>query len=224
MNKLTEQDLAKKVVTTLRDVGWEIYQEVETGFGRADIIARNKKITWVIECKMSFSISVIEQAWNHVRANHAHYVSVAVPQGKTGWFAKDICEKYGIGVLRVNMKGGEHGIIDESAKPRLNRKAKTMRLHRQQKTYCAAGSAKGGHWTPFKDTREKLVGLVKKMPKGIEFQEAIKKIDHHYSSFSSAKSCLLGFIGTVIPELRAKNINGKLMVFYVEQQTEQEKI
>jgi hypothetical protein len=38
MSKPTEQDLAAHVVSMLHEMGWEVFQEVETGWGRADIV------------------------------------------------------------------------------------------------------------------------------------------------------------------------------------------
>lgn len=211
--KPTEQDLAAHVVAMLHHMGWEVFQEVEgCGGGRADIVARNGKIIWVIECKMSFGLAVIEQAWNHVRYQTGHYVSVAVPGKSVGWFAEDICLKFGIGIIGVNMNGGTPL---ERLRPKFHRKSKCKaRLCEEQKTWCKAGSAAGGHYTSFKGTCRNLVNLVRQSPEGVAFAEAIKTIDHHYSSFGTAKSCLRGFIGTVIPELRAETVGGKLVLFY----------
>lgn len=220
--KPTEQDLAAHVVAMLHEMGWEVFQEVETGYGRADIVARRDKIIWVVECKMSFGLSVIEQAWNYIRGGQAHYVSVAVPYGGRKGFCRDVCRRYGIGVLTVNMKWNVPDVKEE-ARPSFNRKASGITLKEEHKTWCKAGSACGGHYTPFKGTVQSLVSLVTRHPEGLQFSEAIKKIDHHYSSFATAKTCLRGFIGTVIPELRVETVGGKLMVFINEGQEMAEK-
>lgn len=216
MSKPTEQDLAAHVVALLHEMGREVFQEVNTGWGRADIVARRGKILWVIECKMSFGLAVIEQAWNHVRGGRVHYVSVAVPKTNiNGWLAEDICKKFGFGIISVNLKHSQPE-TREDTRPMFNRKATGLPLHEEQKTWCMAGSACGGHYTPFKGTVRSLVSLVEKHPEGLPFADAIKKIDHHYSSFATAKTCLRGFIGTVIPELTVETVGGKLMVFLSE--------
>jgi hypothetical protein len=75
-----------------------------------------------------------------------------------------------------------------------------------------AGSNQGGHWTPFKSTRDTMISMVKKAP-GIPFKELLEKIDHHYASTASARSCLSKLIGTsVIPELKTEHRDGVLCV------------
>lgn len=213
--KYSEKDLAAIVVSDLTEQGWEIYQEVETGWGRADIVAKNGNILWVIECKMSFSLAVIEQAWNHIRSHKSHFVSVAVQVSKhVGKFAEEICKRFGIGILSVNLNRES---MTEKARPNFYRKANGLELHEEQKTWCLAGSQSGGgHYTPFKATVRDLVDLVRKHPEGLLFADAVKSIDHHYSSLATAKACLSKFIGVVIPNLRLETIDKKIYVFLNE--------
>lgn len=206
--KRSETDMASDVVRFLTDMGWEVYQEVEGPGGRCDIVAKRGQIQWAIECKLSFGMSVMEQAYNWLSQNRAHYVSVATPSLSMGWLQNRICLDYGIGVLGVRWNE-----IREIQKPRLNRKAKGFRLYEEQKTFCVAGGNSGGHFTPFKKTVHSMVRIVKNQP-GIEFSELIKLLDHHYRSVSSAKSCLRGFIGSdVMPDLKCEVVGGKLRVF-----------
>lgn len=211
--KFTESDLIKNLIPCLQDWGWDIYQEVEGPGGRVDIVAARGRIQWAIEAKLSFGLPVIEQAHNW--RTRCHYSSVAIPSGAgTGNFARGICQHHGIGILRVQM--WDVGCVTEAAKPRLNRRPLPLKLYEEQKTFCDAGSNRGGHWTPFKRTCRNLVDAVTKEP-GMEFKSLIKVLDHHYSSLSSARSCLLKFITTgVIPELRTEAIGGKLWVFLRE--------
>lgn len=215
-HKFTESDLAKVVVDALLEWGWEVYQEVQGHAGRCDIVARRGNILWGIECKMTFGLAVIEQAVNW--RGHCNYVSVATPY-RGSMFAQRLCKDYGIGILVVNLfsdDGTVSGEVREWEKGRLSRHTSPPDLHELQKTLCAAGSATGGHWTPFRQTVKSLVNAVKGTP-GVEFGELIKILDHHYSSFNTAKSCLRGFIGTdVIPELRTEIVGGKLCVFLRE--------
>jgi hypothetical protein len=203
----SETELAKIVVDKLHDWHWEVYQEVIYGPGRADIIAVNGKIRWGIECKASLGMAVIEQAYS--LKNYCHYTSIATPISRSQ-MPVIICSRFGIGMMTIYHMRDD---CTENLKPKLNRRPITMTLHDEQKTYCAAGSNQGGHWTAFKHTRDALIRYVRQHP-GAQFSDVIKQIDHHYSSLSTAKSCLRGFIGTsVIPELRTEIIERRLCVF-----------
>ena len=210
--RISETDLAKIVIELLSEWGWDVYQEVQGHGGICDIVGKRGNILWAIECKKSFGLAVIEQAHNWIK--YAHYSSVAVPQTRDGYFAEQICREYGIGVFRIK---GE--TPRETIRPKMHRAIIPLHLYEEQKTFCEAGSANGGHWTDFKRTVRNLVREVELHP-GMEFNKAIKVIDHHYSSFGSAKSCLRGFIGTVIPELRVEIVNRKLCVFLSDAKTE----
>lgn len=210
--KHTETELAKEVIDNLTLWGWEIYQEVEGPGGRCDIVAKRGKIQWAIECKLSFGFPVLEQAFNWRR--YAHYSSVAVPSAPGSFsLAHKVCETQGIGILRVLFNSNQ---VDELLKPSLNRHGGKLKLYEEQKTFCEAGGNQGGHWTPFKRTKRELIDKVRITP-GIEFNQLIKAIDHHYGTFSTAKSCLRGFIGSsVIPELRCDMVDRKLCVFMAD--------
>ena len=171
-----ETDLAKILIDMLTDWHWEVYQEVQYGGGRADIVAKRNKILWGIEVKKTANLHVIEQAY-HLK-DYCHYASVATPDYHR--FFHRLCYQNGIGVLRVHPHGQS---CDEDMRPRLNRKAIGITLYEEQKTFAEAGSNKGGHWTRFKNTKRNLIDAVLKTP-GIEFNQLIKEIDHHYGSYS----------------------------------------
>lgn len=189
----------------LTEWGWEVYQEVARYGCVCDIVAKRDKVLWAIEVKRSLGLAVIEQAYRWISS--AHYVSVLVPSSRNR-FGQTVCSEFGIGVLLL-LKSGE---IVEQVRPKMNRKACLFDLHEEQKTFCQAGSNNRGHWTPFKRTVRSLVSKVENNP-GIEFNELVKVIDHHYSSLATAKSCLRGYIGGVIPELRVEIVNKRLCVF-----------
>jgi hypothetical protein len=205
MGKLTlsEQDLARHVVTWLQDYGWEVYQEVQPSWGGpiADIVAVQGPLLWVVECKTSFGIAVMEQAyhWEH----YAHLTSVATPPAKANrrwasrWFRERVLfGATGIGHLVVHpsmsyLKGGESP-VEEAFKPRLRRRiSRQLResLVSQQKTEVEAGSANGGHWTPFRQTCRHLRDFVATHP-GCSIKDAVGAIDHHYNTPASARSSL----------------------------------
>ena len=210
--KLSEKDIAKPIINMLKDWQWEVYQEVNYHGRVADIVAVRGNIQWAIETKTSFGLKVMEQAfkWKGI----CHYASIAIPKLKNS-FGEFLCRQHGIGVLTLYTESGKpwgNGEPHETVKPGLSRRIVGIALNDIQKDYCEAGSANGGHWTPFKETCRRLVRAAERNP-GTEFSELIKELDHHYYSYASARSCLKGFIGTVIPELRTETINGKLCVF-----------
>lgn len=201
----TETELAALVCSALSEWKWDIYQEVIDSPGRCDIVAKRENILWAIECKLSFGLPVIAQAYRWM--NRANYVSIAVKSSPGGGIGRKFCKDYGIGIL-----AGRHEIV-EIVRPKLHRKIKPIKLVEEQKTWGQAGTNGGNYYTPFKSTVSKLVAAVKANP-GIEFNQLIKMIDHHYRTFSTAKSCLRGFIDTeVIPGIEAKIVNKKLCVF-----------
>lgn len=211
-NKITEEELADKVIKTLKEWKWEIYKEVQGPGGRCDIVAKNGSILWAVECKINFGIAVLEQAYNWKYYNKANYVSIALPKD-VSFMGKEICSKFGIGVLVYSKYMDE---VVEKKKPEFVRKIKPFELHEEQKDWGSAGTKEGGYFTPFKKTTRSLVEAVKRK-NGIEYNQLIKTLDHHYGSLSSAKTCLKKFIETnVIPELELKIIDKKLCVFLKE--------
>lgn len=103
---IKETDVAAAVVAWLVDMGWEVYQEVSLGASArtVDIVATRGPLVWAIECKVSFGISVLAQAYGLLGL--AHYVSVATAAAQEDtvdrWFAKLIAEENGIGTFEVD--------------------------------------------------------------------------------------------------------------------------
>lgn len=198
----SEQELARHVVAWLLDYGWEVYQEVQPSWGGpiADIVAVQGPLLWVVECKTSFGLAVLEQAdhWEHF----ANMTSVATPPARSNrrWATRNFRERVlfgatGIGHLVVNhheyLRAGESA-VSEAFKARLRRRiSKQLResLVPEQKTEVAAGSANGGHWTPFRQTCKHLRDFVARNP-GCSIKDAVAAIDHHYNTPSSARSSL----------------------------------
>jgi hypothetical protein len=107
----SEEELAAEVARWLNDWGWDVYHEVRVyqGGERADIVAKNGLLLWVIECKRSLGLSVIAQAqqWKF----WAHAVSVAVPSSrssKSRTLAEQICRGLGVGMIYVSPLDSEY--------------------------------------------------------------------------------------------------------------------
>ena len=104
--KYTETEVASAVMEHFAAEGWECYPEVELPGGSADIVAirpmpfSNGKTVHIIECKTSWSSTLLEQAID--RREFAHYVTVAAPAtkryNKLFWM---ICRDYWLGMIEL---------------------------------------------------------------------------------------------------------------------------
>jgi hypothetical protein len=225
INKVKEIDIARPVVEYLKNLGWVVYQEVQifSGGPRADIIAKQGNILWVVEAKTTLTFSVVEQAEKWL--THVHRASVAVPSTKrrSGSYMQEfLLRHFGIGLFTVN-KGYRQGCdwsnyVSEGLSPRLNRKVHMTdriinALSEEHKEWCPAGSNGGGYFTPFSRTRREILYFVKKNP-GCTLKELIDGIDHHYASFNSAKGSIVEWIRAgIINDVRTER-DGKLIRIY----------
>jgi len=226
---MKEIELGEKIVSWIKNKGWEVYQEVTIWGKIADIIAIKDEKIWIIECKTSLNFGLIEQA-DHWK-NYAHYTSIAIPQSskriKGHNLAYNICMERGIGVLKLNYYKGiynheEHWSVMERSKPKLNERAdhwtKTIKskLLEEHKTYAKAGSpGNTKRFTLFKKTCMELTDVVRDNP-GIELKEAIFKIKHHYKNDRSAIGSMLKYFKSkkkIIENIRME-IDGKKRKLY----------
>ena len=193
----SEADLARLVVEWLRNMRWTVYQEVRIAYGdrRADIVAAQENILWVIEAKKSLSLDLLDQAYDWIY--YSHYVSIAVPRRHRGLVPGVACHvlrEFGIGMFQVRDKHQTFvDAVEETIHPSLHRKAKTERLwsvmNEAQQTYSEAGNAQSKFWTPFKATCEEVRRYVGQHP-GCSLKDCIESVHTHYHSTSTAKSCM----------------------------------
>lgn len=213
-----ETEVAEIIIPYLKQMGWEVYQEVQIDSNIADIIATQGKIVWVLECKKSLSLNVMAQAYKWRR--YAHYVSIVVPTKKrwnTELLLKNILDYLGIGCYMVSKPDN----ISEFAPVKLNRKVMsyyiTNSLTEQHKTWAKAGNANGNRYTPFQHTKDNLIREVRKNP-GITLKQLIKSIDHHYASEASAKGSLLSWIHQgVINEVELRREGRQYKIYLKEE-------
>lgn len=210
--KITEVELAKKVIKYLENLKWDIYQEVQMHrSGRCcDIVAAQNNIVWAIECKTSCGLKVIEQAYKWI--GYANLVSVAVPT--TGFMARKVCKTYGIGVLRTGKK--RYGKCEELIRPHIFRKRHNHLknvLNEKDRIFNEAGSTSSAKWSPFKQTCAEVLRVVTINP-GIKLKDLIEKIDHHYTSDSSAKQSLSHWIDKGLVKGVYKKRSGKYVTLY----------
>jgi len=190
--KLTEQQLAAKVVKWLTEQHWIVYQEVKLGYGGiADIVAVRADLVWVVECKTALTFTVLEQASNW----RVHFRSIAVPSVRNRderAMAYTIAHNYlKLGVIEVGIA------VEEYSAPPLMREyhrfAKRYQslLKEEHKTYCAAGSSNGGQYTPYRATMDHVKRFIMYHP-GCTLKQIMDDLggEHHYASNQGAKTSI----------------------------------
>lgn len=196
----SEVELCRPIVSWLNSQHWEVYQEVQTSYGgkRADIVAVRGPAIWVIEAKLSLSLSVIEQAlhWKY----YATYISVAVPVRKRRSPGKDLLYQLGLGIVEVQpyKRYGDFGITNRFGtfnKPRkMLRERMKAALSPMHKTgeFGEAGNAAGERWTPYRNTMHRVQRILKENGPCTmgQIMEVMGREQHHYTSDQSAKQSM----------------------------------
>ncbi len=191
---MSEADLAATVVKWLTEQHWDVYQEVTFGgASRADIVAVRNGYLWIIETKMSLTLTVLGQAngWR------SHFRSVAVPRSLKGdagrCLAYDVARDYlKVGVIEVDGVSGTRELINAPVMREYHRFAKKMinKLRPEHKTYLAAGSNGGGYFTPYRETMDHVKRFILAHP-GCTINEIMADVGRgHYSRPATAKSCI----------------------------------
>lgn len=225
--KGSEVALGRLVVAWLESEEWDVYQEVQPHGGSvADIVAVRSGILIVVELKTSLTFELLSQA-RRWRAN-AHQVYAAVPRAKRSdgrQTAIHVFGDRGIGVIEVEPIAHEssslsfRSIVRIVVPPSFNRRANVAyirdRLRPEHKTFAAAGSARGGHFTEFKATCETLRIFVAKTP-GATIKEAVANMVHHYATDASAKAHLVKLIERgVVDGIRCERDAKRVVRLYV---------
>ncbi len=219
----SEQELARSIVAWLHNQHWEVYQEVSTGYSaaRADIVAVQGKLSWIIETKTTLSLSLLAQAADWI--GHANFVSVAVPgrrrRGSGYEFALRLLRERGIGLIEVDATGYVSQVAPRKVR-RINGRAIAEILCEGHKTMAEAGSARGGYYTPFAATCRTAHDFVQGHP-GCTMRELVDGIEHHYGCDATARSCLGNWSSTnKIPGLERRHEGGKWRLYAEEGRTD----
>jgi len=213
-----------------------------------DIVAVKMKDVWTISCKKALSLAVILQADYWRSYKFSNFSSIAVPTPvrskayrsnplRGHYAAVGLLKKLGLGMIAVakhaNFKYGAKETQGEDAEFRYEvdnscqspyqpttEKCSIMRVLRDEhKTFAKAGTAGGGHYTPFRGTVVKLEAYVAAHP-GCSMKEAVNNIQHHYSSDKTAVSSLLTYIQRgVIAKIQLVH-SGKGYKLYTHEQYE----
>lgn len=183
---MTEKCLADKFIDHYSK-DYEIFKEVNVGGTYVDLVLRKGIITIAIEVKTTFSVKVIEQAYNNKSC--FNYTYVGVPETKNSFFQEFICRNFGIGVIRCDKYGG----FREAVLPVLNRKPYKVELHNYQKN--AVAGTQHGKITPFRNTVNEIVKRLERYPDGLHMNDLFSESSFfHWSTLSAAKSALYQWI------------------------------
>lgn len=214
----SETALAHLVVAWLRADGWEVFQEVEhrPGFGAADIVAVRAGKVQIVECKLSFGLSVLQQAEGWRRAGVAHWVTVAAPwtRAMQGGLSMRVAAWLGVGVLSVYQRDGNVRMELDARLDRHARAGKILKVLRpEHQTFAEAGNNRSKRWSPFLETSRDLHVWVTQHH-GCTLREALVAVKTHYRSASSARSALaLWVLKGKVPGVRAEQEGRNLRLY-----------
>lgn len=209
---ISEEYLARRVVTELQRQGFVTYEEVSTGYGgkRADIVGVRGPVVAVVECKTSLSLKLLDQlaAWR----GKAHLIIGAHGFTRGGQSAERYCRLEGFGLWGVGFEQ-----IKESVAPVLYRSVQSGirgKLRDQQRSgeYAKAGT-QGGYWTPFGQTVRDLKIYAGQNP-GAELRTALHDIQHHYHSIRSAVSAIPALIRSGV--IKGLKVDGNPLKLYLD--------
>ena len=212
----SETDVAASIIAYLDNLHWEVFQEVTGAAGRADIVARQGSLIWIIEAKTTFGLPVIAQArrWRQ----HAHLVSVGTPRYLGDFdFGREVCQMVGVGILCASHRPqhADGSMSSELLRPRLNRHPHRLpKLCEEHKTYAPAGTNGGGYFTPFNRTCKDIRDVVTRAGEGMPLKRVIDLVDHHYNSNSTARNCMRKWIECgKVPGVEIRFEKGKAIVY-----------
>jgi len=213
----SEKDIAKILINWLKDLKWDVYQEVEIKpFNSiADIVATQNNVSWTIEVKQNMSLVLLSQAYNYIW--QSNYVSIAIPASnhKTKYNVANIfCKDYGIGILRIT-----NNDVYIELNPKFHKIHKKLninqKLNENQKNWAEAGNNLKQRWSPFQQTCKNIKEYIKEN-QGSCLKDVINNVNHHYSTPSTAKSCISKWIKEgIIDGIKIKK-DGKKIILFVE--------
>jgi len=188
----SEVELCGSVVQWLQSQHWDVYQEVEmfSQGSRADIIAVRSSVIWVIEAKLSLSVSLIEQAYGWKQ--YTNYISVLTPLRNRNLSGAILLTALGIGTIEVGKDCrdkndirsdlGKFNRIPTFFKDRI---PSVLKPEMQTGEHGKAGNNTSSRWTPYKQTMLEIKRfLVSNGPSTLK--QIIQNLNHHYSSDKSA--------------------------------------
>lgn len=216
-----ETDVAAPMVAWLREWQWDVWQEVEFGGCRADIVAVRHGRLMIVEAKAALTFDVIAQAQRWP----VHYRAIVVPYGGGGEgrrLALQVCRDLRLGVYLASRARD----VREEIPPRLLRGADRMQaVRRYLKTlqhwprdYAAAGSLSGTGWSSYRGTMDRVRAFIAAHP-GCTVKEIVGNVYHHYASPASATAAIPKWLQTVEKWCRTEVVGGRLRFYVQEEET-----
>lgn len=182
---MKESDLAQRFVNHLKS-DYDLYFE----FMDIDIYGKAINHTIGVEVKTSLNFKVIQQAYFNIIC--CNYSYIAIPEPKEIHFGFEICKMLGIGVLLYSEKYNQ---VTQRIAPKLNRHVRKIEtppiIHKE----AIPGTKSGEHGikSPFGISVSNIERYIKHH-EGCTIKEAIENTLWHWSSMSSAKSCMVKYI------------------------------
>jgi hypothetical protein len=219
---MLETDVARPAVEHFKRLGYAVHSEVQTIFGRADIVAvKLPSELIVIEAKARFGFDVVAQAarWH----GHATKIYVLTPgsfrptkmTGDEYTLLREVMTWKKIGWIevfesRINFRR------DAPLQEKVNLETVMSSLVPEQIDGVEAGSRGGGYYTKYRGTCNKIAAYLRDHP-GSTISEVLLNITHHYSSLASAKNSLARSAERgVIHGVRSERRKGGELVLFVD--------
>lgn len=201
---MKETELAQKFVDYLSC--YDLYFEVDYAGHSIDIVAIEGRITLAVEVKTTFNFKVLEQAI--INRPYFNYSYIGVPDFKDGFFQKDLCRQFGIGLLVYDSRKGYFD-VREVVSPKLMRIKSNSLIDRlcafQKLSKPGSKSGDGNKITAFQLTVENLKEYVRRHP-GCTFKEMTAGISHHYKNNALAINNISAWIRNgIISEIVIKD-------------------
>lgn len=210
-SRFTEAEIAQAVMDELTSMGWDCYPEVVLphGMSRADIVAvrpfpfmPGRKMVHIVECKSSWTLSLLEQGLHRTR--FAHFVSLA-SQGRCSFMYDRLCAERRLGRIaidshRIPRSGGFELLAEPGNQIRSKNKfaAEWVKklvdsLHPDMKNYRPGTTSAQGFSTPWRRTMDAAARFVADNP-GCTVAEIVDSVPTHYVSIAGAKTGVLTWL------------------------------
>ncbi|MGG4438386.1 hypothetical protein AAXE64_27930 [Priestia megaterium] len=189
---MKESDLFVPVKEWLEEKGYEVFSEVQHGWGgkRADVVGRIGKCICIVEMKTSLSMDVIEQAISWTP--YAHYIYIAIPKRKAPirHFIQQLLRQHRIGILEVSSRNW----VSDYHKAHFNRPSMldwtsgskrfnwNNILKEEHKTWLPGGSAGGGYVTDYKITIQSVKDYLRRQKDWVSINDILTHCETHYAS------------------------------------------
>lgn len=207
--RFSETKMYPAIKEFLERNNYEVFPEVQpyAGWNRIDVYAKNDNASIIVEMKNTLSLKVIDQAYTWLVEQAAEYIFIAIPLAKKELpyglkgermqvppIVRDICRKYGLGIIMVDMESGFADIFIQPRRQYVNERIANKidsvlsEYHKEQ----VGGSQYG--ITSFEVTTRRIVEyLESRRDKDlgdvwVSLEQVAKEVQHHYEGKTPGKS------------------------------------